>query len=433
MHARVAELARALRRRNSPAPVPPPANTENIVASIADQPSESSGHQSPPVEVAGEAFPSDVWVGPSVILSPGAIAAIEIASSGSKDASGDAEGAPTAGPSKSKKRKHKSKRPSKGKSSSKSSKRSSKRAERRAAKDAAEEEENTRQFKDQVTWWKQAREDLKTPSSRVAEMEGEKLNPDWAISSRSSVLRTLVGHYSFELYKTCCLDRDQVLLAQTAHTRVEEHLAHVLIQASAFGHNLALKCSMFRNNKADAEKRIHELEQSLENAKAAEKKALDDKVAADAQVADLEARLSATLEGNKKHVADALEQGRSDGFSAGRLAGKTEGMIEGRKAFLQSDDYKCSISGARLEGAKDFLKSSVFKIAVDLQSAQFLNEGFDKCIAQVAHLQGFAEGFDQTRLDASLDAHLQPYPSVAEPESIGEDEFASLTSELDLP
>ncbi|KAK4435261.1 hypothetical protein Salat_0689400 [Sesamum alatum] len=384
MHARVAELARALRRRNSPAPVPPPANTEIIVASVADQPSESSGHQSPPVEVAGEAVPSDVRLGPSVILSPGAIAAIEIASSGSKDASGDAEGAPTAGPSKSKKRKRKSKRPSKGKSSSKSSKRSSKRAERRAAKDAAEEEENTRQFKDQVAWWKQAREDLKTPSSRVAEMEGEKLNPDWAISSRSSVLRTLVGQDSFELYKTCCLDRDQVLLAQTAHTRAEEYLAHVLMQA-------------------DAEKRIHELEQSFENAKAAEKKALDDKVAADAQVADLEARLSTTVEGNKKHVADALEQGRSDGFSAGRLAGKTEGVIEGREAFLQSDDYKCSISGACLEGAK------------------------------VAHLQGFAEGFDQTHLDASLDAHLQPYPSVAEPQSIGEDEFASLTSELDLP
>ncbi|KAK4435008.1 hypothetical protein Salat_0663800 [Sesamum alatum] len=113
-------------------------------------------------------------------------------------------------------------------------------------------------------------------------MEGEKLNADWAISSRSLVLRTLVGQDSFELYKTCCLDLDQVLLAQTAHTRVEEHLAHVLMQASTFGHNLALKCSMFRNDKADAEKKIHELEQSLENARVTEKKALDDKVAADA-------------------------------------------------------------------------------------------------------------------------------------------------------
>ncbi|KAK4423642.1 hypothetical protein Salat_1947100 [Sesamum alatum] len=275
----------------------------------------------------------------------------------------------------------------------KSSSKSSKRAERRAAKDAAEEEENTRQFKDQVTWWKQAREDLKTPSSRVAEMEGEKLNSDWAISSRSSVLRTLVGQDSFKLYKTCCLDRDQVLLAQTAHTRVEEHLAHVLMQA-------------------DAEKKIHELEQSLKNARVTEKKALDDKVAADAQISDLDTRLSATMEESKKQVADALEQGRSEGFSAGRLAGKTEGITEGREAFLQSDEYKRVIANVRLEGARDFLKSPVFKMAVDLQSTQFLNEGFDKCIAQVAHLQGFVEGFDQTHLDSSLDSQFQPYPSI---------------------
>ncbi|KAK4425993.1 hypothetical protein Salat_1793300 [Sesamum alatum] len=397
MHARVAELTRALRKRNSPAAAAPPANTEIVVAPVADQPSEFSGHQSPSIEVTGVAAPSDVHVGPSAILTPGAVAAIEIASSGSKDASGEIEGATTAGPRK---------------SSSKLSNRSSKRVEYQAAKDAAEEEENTRQFKDQVTWWRQAREDLKTPSSRVAEMEGEKLNPDWAISACSSVLRTLVGQDSFELYKTCCLDRDQVLLAQTAHTLVEKHLAHILMQASAFGHNLALKCLMFRNDKADAEKKVHELEQSLESAKIAEKKALHDKVAADAQVSDLEARLSATVEGSKKQVADALEQGRSDGFSAGLLAGKTEGIIE---------------------GARDFLKSPIFKMAVELQSAQFLNEGFDKCIAQVAHLQGFAEGFDQTRLDSSLDSQLQPYPSAIVPELAGEDEFASLAAELDLP
>ncbi|KAK4416498.1 hypothetical protein Salat_2475300 [Sesamum alatum] len=148
MHARVAELARALRRRNSPAAAAPPANTEIVVAPVTDQPSEFSGHQSPPIEVTGVATPSDVHVGLAAILTPRAVAAIEIAFSGSKDASGEIEGATTAGPSKSKKCKRKGKRPSKGKSSSKSSKRSSKQAERRAAKDAAEEEENTRQFKD---------------------------------------------------------------------------------------------------------------------------------------------------------------------------------------------------------------------------------------------------------------------------------------------
>ncbi|KAK4428383.1 hypothetical protein Salat_1137900 [Sesamum alatum] len=131
MNARVAELARNLRRRNSPAAAPPPPNVE---------------------VVPGDAH---VTPGPIAIIPPGARAAIEIASSGSKSTGGEVEAARvTVELSRAKKRKHKGKHASKGKSSCMSSKRSSKRAERRAAKDAAEEEENTRHFKDQVSWWK---------------------------------------------------------------------------------------------------------------------------------------------------------------------------------------------------------------------------------------------------------------------------------------
>ncbi|KAK4417002.1 hypothetical protein Salat_2525700 [Sesamum alatum] len=400
MNARLAEIARNLRRRGPPAvAVVPPAIVE-VASPEVDPPNEQSDHLPDPVDPGVEI---GARVEPSAVVPSGARRAIKITSSGSKEAD---EGARVEGePRKSKKHKRKDKRKRKEKSSSKSSKRSSKRAERSAAKDAAVEEENTKQFQEQVAWWKQAREDFKTSSSRVAEMDGEKLNPDWAISARSSVLRTLVGQDSFELYKASCLDRDHILLAQTAHTRVEEHLAHVLMQASAFSHNLALKCSMSRNDKADAEKKIRKLEQSLESAKAAEKEALEAKIAADAQ-------------------------GRTDGFSAGRLAGKTEGVIEGRETFLQSDEYKQSLATVRPQGARDFLKSPVFKTAVDVQSAQFLNDGFDKCIAQVVHLHGFVEGFDQSRLDSSLDGQLQPYPPEAVSDLSGDDEFTSLIDEI---
>ncbi|KAK4412920.1 hypothetical protein Salat_2939200 [Sesamum alatum] len=276
MNARLAEIARNLRRRNSQvAAIPPPANAEVIVAPVADQPSESSERQPAPIEIASETHTEPSAVVPQAPLPPLRLhLAVQRGWVTKSSCSGH--------------RRIEQSKETKDKSSSKSSKRSSKRAERRAAKDAAEEEENTKHFKDLVTWWKQAREDLKTPSSRVAKMEGEKLSPDWAIFAHSSMLRTLVGQDSFELYKTCCLDRDQVLLAQTAHTWVEEHLAHVLMQASVFGNNLALKCSMCRNDKADAEKKIHELEQSLENAKTAEKEALEAKAAADARAIALE-------------------------------------------------------------------------------------------------------------------------------------------------
>ncbi|KAK4425608.1 hypothetical protein Salat_1754800 [Sesamum alatum] len=230
MNARLAEIARNLRRRGSPAvAVVPPAIVE-VASPEVDPPSEQSDRLPDPVETEVEV---GAHVEPSAIVPSGARRAIEIAFSGSKEAGSEVarvEGEP----SKSKKRKDK--RKGKEKSSSKSSKRLSKRAERRAAKDVAEEEDNTKQFQEQVAWWKQAREDFKTSSSRV-------MNPDWAISARSSVLRTLVGQDSFELYKACCLDRDQILLAQTSHTRVEEHLAHVLMQvqptSESFNLNIA--------------------------------------------------------------------------------------------------------------------------------------------------------------------------------------------------
>ncbi|KAK4413508.1 hypothetical protein Salat_2763400, partial [Sesamum alatum] len=87
---------------------------------------------------------------------------------------------------------------------------------------------NTKHLKELVVWWKEAHEELRYHSHKVAEMDGEKLNPDWAISSRSFVLRTLVGHDSLELYKTYYLDRDQVLLAQTAKCELKSTMLTAL-------------------------------------------------------------------------------------------------------------------------------------------------------------------------------------------------------------
>ncbi|KAK4441785.1 hypothetical protein Salat_0513400 [Sesamum alatum] len=225
------------------------------------------------------------------------------------------------------------------------------------------------------------RDELKTPSSKAAEMEGED---------------------SFELFKACCLERDQVLLAQTAHTGVEEYLAHVLMQ-----------CSMFRHEKVVAEQKIRDVQQDFDHAQAKEKEAPKTKAAADARVAELEskvanleAQLSATIEKNRKKVAHVLESGRTEGFSTNLLAGKTEGVSKGRETFLQYEEYQKSISEARIQGARDFLKAPAFKMAVDIQSSRYLNEGFDKCISQIQHLKGFIEGLDQNQLDSPVMLHF---------------------------
>ncbi|KAK4426470.1 hypothetical protein Salat_1415600 [Sesamum alatum] len=258
-----------------------------------------------------------------------------------------------------------------------------------AAKDATEEKENTRHLKEMVIWWRQAREELKAPSNRTAEMVGEKLDPSWAISARSSVLHSLVGQDSWELYKACLIERDQ---------------------AMAFSHDLSLKCSMFRYQKSVAESKVVDLQKEISEAKQREKDVFDAKAALEAENADLKAQLHRAKEAVQQSMEDVFERGRIDGFSAGEVAGCARGVAEGREVFLCSDEYKKMTATYRLEGARDFLKTPTFKLAVDIQSAHFLNEGFDKYVSQVDYLKGFVNDFVRTRLDPSLDATLQPYP-----------------------
>ncbi|KAK4434750.1 hypothetical protein Salat_0637900 [Sesamum alatum] len=117
MNARLAEIARNLLRRGSPAVAVAPQAIVEVASPEADPPSEQSALPNPIETEVGV----EVRVEPSAIVTPGGRRAIEIASSGSKDASGEVarfEGEP----SKSKKRKSKDKRRGKEKSSSKSSK-----------------------------------------------------------------------------------------------------------------------------------------------------------------------------------------------------------------------------------------------------------------------------------------------------------------------
>ncbi|KAK4437309.1 hypothetical protein Salat_0064800 [Sesamum alatum] len=186
----------------------------------------------------------------------------------------------------------------------------------------------------------QYREDLKTPSSKVAKIGG------MLLGARPSFTGLDCPHPG------------------------REHLAHVLIQEA-----LEAKVAL------DAQ--IAELE---------------------AKVADLKAQLATIVEENKKVLVDALERGRTDGFSAGHVAKPKE--------------------------ARDFLKAPAFKMAVDIQSTHFLNEGFDKCISQVRHLHGFLDGFDQSQLDPPLDAMLQLYPKENVVEVAEHDEVEALMADI---
>ncbi|KAK4438853.1 hypothetical protein Salat_0219900 [Sesamum alatum] len=219
MNARVANLSRALRGNPSKAIITPSSNAGAFTAPSGD-PSDGSFEQ-----------PGSNQVSATVKIASGKTNVVSLSTEGTPsapdpevevEASGKEievpEATEDAGKTKKCKRKHKNRR----KSSSKSSKCSKSRSERWATKEMverAEEEENTKLLKEVMCWWKQAREELKPLDNKVVEMEGEKLNPDWAISAHSP--------------------------------------------AAAFGHNLSLKCSMFRHDKAIADQKIHNLQKDL--------------------------------------------------------------------------------------------------------------------------------------------------------------------------
>ncbi|KAK4435333.1 hypothetical protein Salat_0696700 [Sesamum alatum] len=180
-----------------------------------------------------------------------------------------------------------------------------------------------------------------------------------------------------------------------------------------FSHDLSLKCSMFRHQKGVAESKVIDLQKDASDAKQKEKDALDAKASLETPVVENDAK-----------IADL------EGLFFREVASRAEDVIEGREAYLRSDEYKKVVAAHRLEGARDFLKAPAFKLVVDIQSAHFLNEGLDKCVSQVDHIKGFVDGFDRTRLDPSLYATRQPYPDEAAPATLEADEFEALAAEV---
>ncbi|KAL2237753.1 UNVERIFIED_CONTAM: hypothetical protein Sindi_0967000 [Sesamum indicum] len=104
--------------------------------------------------------------------------------------------------------------------------------------------------------------------------------------------------------------------------------------------------------------------------------------------------------------AAAFEAGKEQGIAKGR----EHGIAEGRALFLQSQEFLEILNQARLNGARDFLRSRTFREVVENQASDFMVEGFENYQGQMQKLDGFVEGFDQEQLDVSLDKHLEPYP-----------------------
>ncbi|KAL2228545.1 UNVERIFIED_CONTAM: hypothetical protein Sindi_1834200 [Sesamum indicum] len=139
-------------------------------------------------------------------------------------------------------------------------------------------------------------------------MSGEKWVPDWKISKNRSVLRTLAGQDSWEIYKAACLERDQIIVAQASHTSIEEHLAH----------NIAQRHEKIAANSRtlDHDKKILEQQTLIESLQS--------------EVRSM-AELTLELETTKRTLEElrsAAHNDRKAAFESGREQGLHEGQIQ---------------------------------------------------------------------------------------------------------
>ncbi|KAL2235184.1 UNVERIFIED_CONTAM: hypothetical protein Sindi_1250600 [Sesamum indicum] len=273
-------------------------------------------------------------------------------------------------------------------------------------------------------YWRTARSELRGPDHPVAQMEGDKWIPDWQISPNSSVFRTRSGQDSWELYDANCLLLDQAALLQTSFTRMEEHCAHSLVQASNFVRGLSLKCAGFRHNQMAADRTIRDLRAQLARFTSKEEEWSRSMSTQEARIKELEAQVVS-------EASKAAAEGEKRGFEAGHAAGKIVGVAEGREIYLKSEEFTQQIRGIRLQGVRDFLKTPTFDSAVEIKAADYLLQGFDRCKSQISHLQGFAPNFDTSRLNPSLDANLHPLPEEDDTPSPENDEFSVLMDEIE--
>ncbi|KAK4417031.1 hypothetical protein Salat_2528600 [Sesamum alatum] len=151
------------------------------------------------------------------------------------------------------------------------------------------------------------------------------------------------------------------------------------------------RCSYWRREKLASDEMRSEAEKKLEDSENSRAVVAERVKQLEAQLEDLTFR--SRIEGDTARTV-ALEVGKKKGVSAGCEAGKVEGLLAGRDASLASEMHKAFVKQTRLQGARDFLKSPAFQVAVKIKATNFLDQGFERCKSQVRKLKGFAEGFD---------------------------------------
>ncbi|KAK4422536.1 hypothetical protein Salat_1836100 [Sesamum alatum] len=257
------------------------------------------------------------------------------------------------------------------------------------------------------------------------------LRPKWTVREDSFFRSSVTGGVWFQLYKGMILKRDQMELSLSSILRVEKHATRHILHLAQMIHDLALQAANFRHRAMVAEDLFRKSERKARDFQErydvahAELLSLREKLAADAaeykkNVGDMRQE----MEDLKKRVTkatDEMERHRQELDAA-----YESGYEAGHKGFCGTDEYRELVSQNRYQGAKDFMKTSIFESIVDEKAYEELEILWNKCLSQLRKLGGLKEGFDLGQLDITKDENLNEYPNDGEFRFSPDDEFFTL-------
>ncbi|KAL2230937.1 UNVERIFIED_CONTAM: hypothetical protein Sindi_1688100 [Sesamum indicum] len=247
--------------------------------------------------------------------------------------------------------------------------------------------------------------------SRAA-LRGNVPPPEWQDMSSLSLYGE-AGDETFAIYNSFVSVRDQGALVTNSSIRLEEFVAHSMVQAMTFLRSLSLKCTHYRMSYIQTDQKVQHLRTQLAEQDETERKQEDNLLALGDEVLKLRAELDAAKKERKilrSKQEVALAEAKREAFDAGREAslveGHKRGVEEGQAGRIPIKEYQRALAGSRMSAVHDFLKTDTFTTTLEIKSADSFSKGYETCRSQIEKLGGFHDSFDPSKLDISLDGDL---------------------------
>ncbi|KAG8382784.1 hypothetical protein BUALT_Bualt05G0113300 [Buddleja alternifolia] len=227
-----------------------------------------------------------------------------------------------------------------------------------------------------------------------------------ALTKSSSILNSIPGETSYDLYRSLILPKDEATLFPLDYFQIEDRSAHHLMLTGLHLRHLTLKCAYWHHEFRAVDKRLQAFESDrstfptlkkkleADNAKilASLEAALKREEEKEGVLSEAQKRVS-SLESNldemrRKFAAmtSLLEEEKQKAYTRGRQEEQTN--------FFQSPTYHDLEKRLKMEGVQEFQQSPEFENILLSKAAEDTYLGFIKCQDQFVALGGVKEGFD---------------------------------------